>query len=95
MFSGTYILIYGGRASTMQGIGVRRWQPPYLCRGLCRVSVEDGRPLGERVGMVGGRPGLGRPAGVPAEEPRGEAAAGWWGGEVGESRPATLRGDWV
>ena len=35
----------------------------YLCRGECRGSVEECRPLGERAGMDTGRPGECRPVG--------------------------------
>ena len=42
--------------------------------------------------MEGGRPGEGRPTGVPADEPRGEIAAGWEG-LVGERSPVTVRGE--
>ena len=48
--------------------------------------------MGERAGMEGGRPGEGRPTGVPAEDPRGEAATGWEGLE-GERRPVTAKGE--
>ena len=67
-----------------------------LCRGLCSESVDDPRPLGERVwrpldreerlGMVADSPGDASP--VPLEPELSGLAPGRVG-EVGDSRPLT------
>ena len=69
----------------------------YLCRGECRGSADEARPLGERVGRPLEREarGVGRAVGMPVSpgevspvplepELRGEAPCV---GEVGESSP--------
>ena len=53
----------GGRAAQYTRARGQRSLIRYLCRGECRGSVEEWRPLGERAGMDTGRPGECRPVG--------------------------------